>query len=118
MCTDSSGGRISADLLRTKNLSPLNITVLLASTTAAREFYIPAALNSTLTNPFKGPFSETMTRSEVLSLTVIEARKATPSGSYGSSTLRTEVEKADLGTQNCGKYLCSQTCSAEVVSKR
>ena len=32
-CTDSSGGRISADLLQTKHLSRLNITALLPGTT-------------------------------------------------------------------------------------
>lgn len=59
-----------------------------------------------------------ITRSEFLSFTFIEARKATPSGSYGAALVRMEVSKAETGTQNWGKYLCSQTCKAEVVSKR
>ena len=79
--------------------------------------HIPRALNSNLTKPSSGPFSKTSTLSLLLLFPFTEARKAEFEESTAFPLVRMEGLMADMGTQNCGKYLCSHTCLAVMVSK-
>jgi hypothetical protein len=78
----------------------------------------PKALNSNLTNPSNGPFSKIRTRSVLLLGPLTVAENAELKSPVAAPFVSTPGVTAEIGIQNCGKYLCSQTQSAEVVSKR
>jgi hypothetical protein len=111
VCRGSWGGRIFAGFLRTRNL-------LFVSIFSFPHFVqnVPIALNSNLTNPSKGPFSKINTLSLVLSLPFTVAWNAEPSESIAWPLVKTPGATEEMGTQNCGKYLCSHTCWDFVVS--
>lgn len=78
----------------------------------------PKALNSNLTSPSNGPFSKIRIRSVLLLGPLTVAVYAEFEPSVAALLVSTPGVTAERGIQNCGKYLCSQTQSAEVVSKR
>jgi hypothetical protein len=115
---DFSGGRKSAGPPQTTHLPRLHQPYLfLLQHFLYLKRNLPIALNSNLTNPANVPFSNTTTLSVTLPFPFTLALNADPSASYASPLVSTPGATAEIGTQNCGKYLCSQTHFAFVASK-
>lgn len=93
-CRDSSDGRRSEHLLRTRHLDPVSKPPSVPSSFSSN---LPIELNSNLTRPFRGPSSNTMTRPVGFSAPFAVARNAEEESSSAAPLVKTPGQTSETG---------------------